>query len=113
MVYRNAVNLVMKFKLTVPYFPFWYLLLSWPKKIETTTRTGIQACALSSMHIPVVWRVVVSIFVPRVVLGTIAKVRRSPVKRTEFVWEGGGFSKKSHFRLQMVFCIHIGLRVEA
>ena len=23
-----------------------------------------------------------------------------------------GFSKKSHFRLQMVFCIHIGLRVE-
>ena len=24
-----------------------------------------------------------------------------------------GFSKKSHFRLQMVFCIHIGLRVEA
>ena len=46
-------------------------------------------------------------------LGTIAKIRRSPVKRTKFVWEGGGF--KSHFRLklQMVFCIHIGLRVEA
>ena len=36
--------------------------------------------------------------------------RRSPVimvivKRTKFVWEGGGhnFEKKSHFRLQMVF----------
>ena len=26
-------------------------------------------------------------------LGTIAKVRRSPVKRTKFVWEGGGFRK--------------------
>ena len=31
----------------------------------------------------------------------------------KFDWEGWGFSNKSHFRFQMVFCVHIGMRVEA
>ena len=41
--------------------------------------------------------------------------RRSPVKRTKFVWEQRrwGFLTKSHFGLQMVVCVHIGRRVEA
>ena len=34
------------------------------------------------------------------------------MRRTKFVWEVG-FLKKSHFGLQRVFCIHIGLSVEA
>ena len=32
------------------------------QKIETTARTGVQACALSSMHAPVVWHARLSQF---------------------------------------------------
>ena len=49
--------------------------------------------------------------------GAIEKVRRSPAKRTKFVWrEGYRFLQKSHFRLQNInglSCTHTCLRVEA
>ena len=44
--------------------------------------------------------------------GAIAKVHRSPVKRTKFVWEGGRFFKRHTWGFKLPFCIHIGLTVE-
>ena len=41
------------------------------------------------------------------------KSSQKPSKTNKIRLGGLGFSKKSHFGLQMVFCIHIGLRVEA
>ena len=44
------------------------VILPFPKKIDSTTCTGVQVCDFSSMHAPVVWHAWLSqVFLSRVV----------------------------------------------